>query len=74
MTDPQYLAVLFQSVSHVIRAEHILKEAKVPHKLIPVPRTISSDCGICIRFLPEHGEVLEKTLTGKVENYNIRPL
>jgi hypothetical protein len=76
MTDPhaQYLAALFQSVSHVISAERILKEAQVPHKIIPVPRKISSDCGVCIRFLPEHSELFENTLNGKAEVYSIRPL
>jgi hypothetical protein len=76
MTEPsvKYLVALFKSVSHVMLAERILKEANVPYKLIPVPRIISTDCGICIRFLPEHSEVLENTLTGKVEAYTIRPL
>ena len=76
MMDPsvRYLAALFKSVSHVIRAEKILKEARVPHKVIPVPRQISTDCGVCIRFLPEDREFLEKTLAGKVESYDIRPL
>jgi hypothetical protein len=76
MTEPhvQYLAALFKSVSHVISAERILKEAHVPHKIIPVPRKISSDCGVCIRFLPEHVELLENTLNGKAEAYTVRPL
>lgn len=76
MTEPiaQYLAALFQSVSHVISAERILKEAQVPHKIIPVPRKISSDCGVCIRFLPEHSELLESALNGKAEAYTVRPL
>ena len=76
MTEPhvQYLAALFQSVSHVISAERILKEAQVPHKIIPVPRKISSDCGVCIRFLPEHSELLKNTLMGKAESYTIRSL
>ena len=76
MTEPhtQYLAALFQSVSHVISAERILKEAQVPHKIIPVPRKISSDCGVCIRFLSEHSELLQNTLNGKAEAYTIRSL
>ncbi|MBA4417829.1 MAG: hypothetical protein C0392_07955 [Syntrophus sp. (in: bacteria)] len=76
MKEPsvQYQVALFESVSHVMHAERILKEAHVPHKLIPVPRIISSDCGVCIRFLPEHSEVLENTLAGKVEGFEIRQL
>lgn len=73
-TTEKYLVAIFQSVSHVISAERILKEAHVPHKVIPVPRKISSDCGVCIRFLPEHMELIENTLTGKVKTFSIQPL
>jgi hypothetical protein len=73
-TGVQYLAALFQSVSHVISAERILKDTQVPHKIIPVPRKISSDCGVCIRFLPEHSELIKNTLMGKAEAYTIRSL
>jgi hypothetical protein len=69
-----YLVALFNSVSHVLQAEKILKEAQVPHKIIPVPRKISSDCGVCIRFLPEHSKLFDNALGGKVEAYTIRPL
>jgi hypothetical protein len=47
--DPQYVVFLFPSVSHVLKAEKILKDRKIDHKLIPVPRHISSDCGVCVR-------------------------
>jgi len=42
--------VLFHSISGALRAEKLLKAESVPLKLIPVPRHLSSDCGICIRF------------------------
>ena len=76
MTEPSisYLVALFNSVSHVLQAEKTLKEAQVPHKIIPVPRKISSDCGVCIKILLEHREVFENTLKGKVAAYTIRPL
>lgn len=67
----KYLGAFFQSVSHVLQAEQVLKEAGVPHKIIPIPRKISTDCGICIRFLPEYREFLENTLADKVERYKI---
>ncbi len=40
---------LFPSVSHVLRAESLLKAKGVRCKLIPVPRSVSSDCGVCLR-------------------------
>ncbi|MBN1277499.1 MAG: DUF3343 domain-containing protein [Deltaproteobacteria bacterium] len=73
-TSEKYLVAIFQSVSHVISAERILKNARVPHKVIPVPRKISSDCGVCIRFLPEHREIVENTLREKDESFDIRAL
>jgi len=44
-----YAVFLFPSVSHALKAESILKKAGIAHKLIPVPRQISSDCGVCLR-------------------------
>jgi hypothetical protein len=70
----KYFVACFESVSHVMYAERILKETHVLHKLIPIPRAISSNCGICIRFLPEHREIFENTLAGKVEGFEIRKL
>ncbi|HQP30708.1 MAG TPA: DUF3343 domain-containing protein, partial [Deltaproteobacteria bacterium] len=42
--------MLFKSVSHALLAEKTLKAEGIPFKLIPVPRHISSDCGVCMRF------------------------
>jgi hypothetical protein len=32
-----------------------------------VPRHLSSDCGVCIRFLSQEESQIKKTLAGKVE-------
>ena len=53
---------LFDSVSHVMKAEKILKEADIPYKIVPVPKSISSDCGVCVRFLPEQKEAIVEAL------------
>jgi hypothetical protein len=63
----KYFVVLFRSVSHAMKAEKLLKESEVPHKLIPVPKNISSDCGICIRFGEGDVENIRKFLEGEVE-------
>ena len=52
MTDAELAAVLFHTSNHAFRAEMLLKRAKIPCKLIPVPRHLSSDCGVCAR-VPE---------------------
>ncbi len=50
MTSHKYTVILVYSTSHALRAEKVLAEAGIPCKLIPVPRHLSSDCGVCIRI------------------------
>ena len=45
----RYAVILVQSTGHAIRAEKILNMAHIGCKLIPVPRQISSNCGVCVR-------------------------
>ena len=71
---PQYSVMLFKAVSYVLKAEKILKKEGLPHKLIPVPKHISSDCGICLRFEPALQSKIEATLLNKVEIEEIREL
>lgn len=66
--------MLFKSVSYALKAEKILKAEKLPHKLIPVPKQISSDCGICLRFEPQYRHAIETSLYHKVEYEDIRQL
>ena len=47
MPENKFL-LLFNSIHDVLRAEKILKNYKVPNELIPVPRNLSSDCGMSI--------------------------
>ena len=51
MKDNTFAVVLVYSTSHAIRAEKVLKEAAFACRLIPVPRRLSSDCGVCVRIL-----------------------
>ena len=48
--DGNFSVVLFYSTSAAIRAEKLIQGAGLKVKLIPVPRHLSSDCGICLRF------------------------
>jgi Protein of unknown function (DUF3343) len=57
-----YAVFLFPSVSHTLKAEKILKERRIVHKLIPVPRHISSDCGVCLRVAVEQQELVAEAL------------
>jgi hypothetical protein len=71
---PEYFIVLFKSVSHVLQSEKILIKKGISHKIIPVPKKISSECGVCIRFLPGHRSDIEEALTGMAEYFTIREL
>jgi len=42
--------ILFPSVHFALRAEKLMKAKEISHKLIPVPRHLSSDCGVCLRI------------------------
>jgi hypothetical protein len=65
--------VLFHSVTHAMKAEKLLKAAGLTFKLIPVPKHISSDCGICLRFPREQREAVAAALQGQVDIREIRP-
>jgi hypothetical protein len=71
---PSYGVVLFQSISSALRAEKLLKTEEIAYKLIPVPRHLSSDCGVCIRFFREDEAQVRTALTGKVEVQSFCPL
>jgi hypothetical protein len=40
---------LFHTIHDVLKAEKALKGRGYAFELVPVPRTLSSDCGVCIR-------------------------
>ena len=51
MNADAYAVILVYSTSHAIRIEKLLDDRGLANKLIPVPRQISSDCGVCVRVL-----------------------
>ena len=62
-----YGVVLFHSTSGALMAEKLLKKAGIAYKIIPVPRHLSSDCGVCIRFFKQDEALVRETLAEKVE-------
>lgn len=69
-----YYVILFKSISYALKAEKILKAEGIPHKLIPVPREISSDCGVCLRFEEKFQDQIKATLANKVQMEEIRSI
>ncbi len=45
-----YAVILVYSTPHALKAEKALQRAGIACKLIPVPRHISTDCGVCVRI------------------------
>ncbi len=54
-----YAVILFPSTHYAIRAEKKARENGFAVKLIPVPRHLSSDCGVCLRLSCDQKETLE---------------
>jgi hypothetical protein len=44
------LVAIFNSIHRVMKAEKLLKERCLDMMLIPVPRSLASDCGLAIRY------------------------
>ncbi|MDR3122572.1 MAG: DUF3343 domain-containing protein [Treponema sp.] len=46
----------FESVSQAIRAEQALREQGIPVRVMPMPASIRTGCGFCLRFFPADRE------------------
>jgi hypothetical protein len=57
-----FAVILFPSTHFAIRAEKRVKEKGMAVKLIPVPRHLSSDCGVCLRIPWEQKEEIRSLL------------
>ena len=57
-----YGVILFPSTYFALRAEKKSKEKGLSVRLIPVPRHLSSDCGVCLRVSWEQRETIESLL------------
>jgi len=67
--------ILFPSIHFALRAEKLVKAKGISYKLIPVPRHLSSDCGVCLRIPWEKkGEILEILAQSSVKVEGAHPL
>ena len=60
--EGEFVAI-FNSIHRVMKAEKVLKELRLPILLIPVPRTLASDCGLAIRYADACRDAVEQALT-----------
>ncbi|MCK5035721.1 MAG: DUF3343 domain-containing protein [Candidatus Sabulitectum sp.] len=63
-----YLYMIFQSMTHVLTAERAARKGGIACRMVPIPRNVSTDCGMCISVKVEDGRsflsaVKEKGIT-----------
>jgi len=54
---------IFHSIHRVMKAEKVLKARKMEILLIPVPRQLTSDCGLAIRYAAADRQAIEDILS-----------
>jgi len=67
--------ILFPSIHFVLKAEKLVKGKGFSVDLIPVPRQLSSDCGVCMLIDWEQKDSLSTFLEGSgVKIEGVHPL
>lgn len=61
ISDGDCVAV-FHSIHRVMKAEKLLKTAGLDILLVPVPRQLSADCGLVVRFACQDRNAIEGCL------------
>lgn len=62
--------ILVDSTGHAIQIEKLLLNKGISCKLTPVPRYLSSDCGVCVNFNKAEKEFILKLLSSHLIEYN----
>ncbi len=62
MKEPSAV-ILVHSTSYAIRVEKVLKGVGILSRLIPVPRHLGSDCGVCVCIAQAHKEAAGQALS-----------
>lgn len=60
------VVLLFPSIHYVLKAEKKLKEAGLKPDMIPVPKELSSDCGMALALGEEEWERARGLLSGNL--------
>lgn len=64
----KYAYVVVYSTSHALMIEKMLMQREIDCNLVPVPRHISSDCGVCVRIRQQdQGEVEQVVAESRIE-------
>ncbi len=75
MTGQADAVIIVYSTNHAMHIEKLLKGIGITCKMIPVPRHISSDCGVCLRIGRVDIEAAQQVVqTAGVEIQGIYPV
>lgn len=50
MQEHRVYYLFFHTIHDVLKADKVLKKKGARYELVPVPRNLSSDCGMCIKL------------------------
>ena len=62
MRRPTGFVLIFNSLHRVLRAEEILETTGAAFEVIPVPRRLTSDCGLAVHVAPASRTVAARAL------------
>ena len=75
MKKEERAVVLVYTVSQAIKIEKELAKAGIACKLIPVPRFLSSDCGVCVQIQKDDEEKVQQLLLdSNIEIQGLQPI
>ncbi len=69
-----FLYVTFQSVHEAMKAEDVFHKTTLSFKVVPVPRQISSHCGVALLFSVKDKKDVEKIAVQKglsIEEFHV---
>ena len=61
----KFLFVIFKSMTYVLSAERIARKGAISCRIIPIPRNLSTDCGMCISVKSEERDAFLELLEEK---------
>ncbi len=70
----QEVIVIFESTHDVIKAERLCEQENVACRIVPVPRSISSDCGIALEINESDKDRVEQLLATHSLHPEFRPM
>lgn len=59
------IILTFVNTHAVIQAERELKTMQIPYQIIPTPRHISTECGMCLKIKNAHMQTVLEHLESK---------